>query len=246
MSEVPWYERWFGADYLDLYPHRDEEEARSAVELLRERLGWGKGESVLDLACGAGRHLGEFRRHGVQAVGLDLSWELLQRARRGPEALPVVRGDMLRIPFRAGAFDGVTSFFTSFGYFPTEDDDRVVLREVRRVLRAGGVFVLDFLNSLRVPGDLVPWESREVSGNQVITERRLVEGGRVVEKRIRIQEGTGGRERSYVERVRLYRPEELEGLFRDVGFSPEARLGDYHGAPATERSPRCILFGRAV
>ena len=49
-QEAPeWYRDWFGEEYLALYPHRDEEEARDGVDLLIRACGRPSG-LVLDLA----------------------------------------------------------------------------------------------------------------------------------------------------------------------------------------------------
>ncbi len=44
-----WFERWFGEEYLRLYPHRDEDDAERAVSLV-DRVATLDGERVLDLA----------------------------------------------------------------------------------------------------------------------------------------------------------------------------------------------------
>ena len=246
MSEGAWFRRWFGKEYLELYPHRDEEEAERAVALLLDRVSWEPSWQVLDLACGAGRHLAALRSRGLRAVGLDLSWHLLHQSRTGTDSLPVVRGDMRFPPFADGGFQLVTSFFTSFGYFEAEADDRRVLREVRRMLRPGGYFLLDFLNASQVVEGLKGQDVRSLGGREVVQDRALIEGGRYVEKRIRITDPKTGAERSFLERVRLYRPEELEGLFKASGLEVEARFGDYGGGTLEVGSPRCILLGRAA
>ena len=53
-----WFRDWFGEEYLALYPHRDEEEARQAVDLYREVSSPQPGSRLLDLACGAVSRLG--------------------------------------------------------------------------------------------------------------------------------------------------------------------------------------------
>ncbi len=129
-----WFRDWFGEEYLALYPHRDEREAREAVDLFRDVALPAAPSRILDLACGAGRHLRELRDVGFEAIGLDLSLTLLRSARSTAEADPLVRGDMRKLPFADAAFDGLTSFFTSFGYFADPVDDRRVLLEMERVL----------------------------------------------------------------------------------------------------------------
>ncbi len=244
----PWYRRWFGTRYLELYPHRDRDEAREAVDLLLERADPSPGP-ILDLGCGAGRHLEAFRERERTAVGLDLSTPLLAEAARSG-ASRLVRGDMRLLPFSGSCFQAVASFFTSFGYFRDPADDGLVLDEAARVLAPGGAFFLDYLNATRVREELVPEDEREVGGRRVI-QRRWIEGG-MVEKRIEIHPAEGsepaeGGEASpavYHERVRLYEAGELEEMVRSRGFRVEDRLGDYDGRPHARDSSRAILVAR--
>ncbi|MEX0980042.1 MAG: class I SAM-dependent methyltransferase, partial [Gemmatimonadota bacterium] len=211
MSPKPWFRKWFGKEYLDLYPHRDVEEAREAVRLLLETTRPPAGARVLDLACGAGRHLAELAGADVRATGLDLSATLLEQARAASPHTGLVRSDMRKLPFADGSFDLVTSFFTSFGYFEDPRDDARVLGESRRVLSDRGHLLLDFLNADKVRAGLEPYDVREVNGTRIHQERRLIEGGTVVQKQIRIEDGAGPG-RTFTERVRLYPPEELQAM----------------------------------
>jgi SAM-dependent methyltransferase len=239
-----WYSEWFGAEYLELYPHRDEEEAERAVELIVRVAGVPAGEFVLDLACGAGRHVEHLAAAGYRAFGLDLSPELLRVARH-EGGLPVVRADMRRLPLRAGSVSLVTSFFTSFGYFPDPAEDQRVLREVRRVLRPGGVYALDFLNAERVRRTLRRRDEVEVGGRRVVQTRAIMEGGAVVEKRIEIHEPERRLPRVFYERVRLYGAGRLCEMLLAAGLQPVQLYGDYGGGPLGPDAPRAILIGRA-
>lgn len=239
----PWYREWFGETYLRLYPHRDREEAERGAALFLELSGLAQGDRVLDLACGAGRHLGPLEAAGLRPVGLDLSPPLLRRARERWSG-PLARGDMRDLPFRDGAFDGVAQFFTSFGYFRRREEDVRVLEEVRRVLRTDGTFLLDFLNATRVRRDLVPEDVRHIEGSTV-RQRRTIEGDTVV-KEIEI-EGTGeGGDRSFRERVRLYEPDELTEMLVKAGLDVRERRGDYGGGAFHDDAPRLLLAGVAT
>ena len=244
-GSIPWFRDWFGHEYLALYPHRDRAEARRAVALLHGTTGLRPDARVLDLACGAGRHLVELNRVGYRPVGLDLSMPMLDAARNTAGAAALTRGDMRHLPFRAGAFDIVTSYFTSFGYFADELDDLRVLREVRRVLDTGGWFLLDFMNAHHVVANLRRRDYRNVSGSDVVQERRLVEQGRIVEKRITIRAAGNAPQREFVERVRLYRPEELVDMLAETGFVPGPRFGGYDRSEFSPLSPRCIVMAAA-
>ena len=126
-----WYRDWFGEEYLALYPHRDAGEAVAGVELVLSTLGNPQG-TVLDLACGAGRHMLELERRGHVVVGLDLSAPLLRQARTSDPGLLLARGDMRNLPFADSSFGLVVNFFTSFGYFAEPEEDLRVLAEIGR------------------------------------------------------------------------------------------------------------------
>ncbi len=246
MNQPPWFGEWFGREYLALYPHRDREEARRAVKLLEVAVPADSRARVLDLACGAGRHLAELRRSGHQATGLDLSLPMLEAARTTAPEAALVRGDMRRLPFGTGAFDVVTSYFTSFGYFDDEADDRRVLEEVRRVVGSGGVFLLDFLNAAYVAANLKTDDETIVADRVVTQRRRLVDGGRIVEKRITIAPEAGAPGRDFVERVRLHQPRDLERMLEAAGLRPRFKFGGYDQAAFSPESPRCILIAAAA
>lgn len=241
-----WYRDWFGEEYLALYPHRDEEEAREGIALVLRACG-RPGGLVLDLASGAGRHLLEFERRGLQAIGLDLSATLLERARTDGPGLLLTQGDMRHLPFADGAFHLVVNFFTSFGYFAEPEEDERVLREIRRVLRPGGCFMLDFLNAERVRASLVGRDERILDDRRVVQERRLEQNGTFVVKTIRIfGPDEEEAESTYYERVRLYSPDELRAMLHRAELEPEHTYGDYSGTPPCSDCPRYILLGHAA
>ena len=245
MSRKAWFRDWFGHEYMALYPHRDRAEARRAVALLRDTTGLGHGTRVLDVGCGPGRHLGELHGIGYRSTGLDLSRRMIEAARSTAPEASLIRADMRLLPFRETAFDAVTSYFTSFGYFDDEADDLAVLSEVRRVLKGGGWYLLDFLNANEVVANLRSEDRRTVSGLEVIQERRLVAGGRVIEKSIRIGARGDAPVREFVERVRLYRPGELNSMLVRAGLTPGPSFGGYDRSPYASMSPRYIVLARA-
>jgi SAM-dependent methyltransferase len=238
-----WFEDWFGPEYLELYPHRDEGEAERVVALVVEHAGLPPRAPAMDLACGAGRHVLHLREAGLDAFGLDLSRELLSVARA--DGLPVLRADMRALPVATGRLRLVTSFFTSFGYFPDPADDQQVVAEIRRVLAPGGVFAVDFLNAARVRAELRTRDEIEVRGRRVVQTRTLLEGGRVVQKRIEIHDPGRREARVFFERVRLYGAGELSALMERHGLPVVASFGDYAGGPLHADAPRVILLGRA-
>lgn len=241
-----WYRRAFADDYLWLYSHRSEKQARSEVEVAAEHLPFKAGQHILDIACGAGRHMLVFAEIGATVTGVDLSETLLEKAQRrfdeAEQSARLVRSDMRYIPF-SGQFDGATMWFTSFGYFPTEEEDFLVLAELSRMLRPGGWWWIDIPNPIHLEANLVPKSEREVdgpNGTAHVIEKRSIENDHVI-KVIDIDDPLG--HRSYEERVRLYTPERFGSLVRDTGLTTFGILGDYDGSPFTPRVPRQIWYG---
>ena len=232
---MTWYREWFGEEYLDLYSYRDEREAHKHITFLKAQVGRAKGK-VLDLACGNGRHLNELRAQGYDAVGCDLSYILL-RDSHSDGVLPVVRGDMRRLPFGDASFGGLVNFFTSFGYFENEDDNSAVVGEMCRVLQKGAPFLFDFLNVHRELKGLVEKEEREADGSTIQIERWFDGASRTFNKRITID---GKR---FIERVRGYDLDEISTLFTAGGLTIREVFGDFDGKPYGEEAERLIVIG---
>jgi SAM-dependent methyltransferase len=229
---MAWYQEWFGAEYLELYAHRDEHEARQQVAFVCQQFGAVRG-AVLDLACGMGRHMQELHAAGYHAVGCDLSYVLLRTGRTEYGSMPVARADMRHLPYRPASFGGLVNFFTSFGYFSSEDENLQVVREMARVLEPGAPFLFDYLNVHRELQKLV---ERETLG-EVEIERWFDVNDRSFNKRITI-----GQKR-YLERVRGYDLAEISTMFSSNQLAIHAAFGDFEGSPFTDTSPRLILVG---
>lgn len=113
----------------------------------------GSTGSWLDLSCGAGfftRRMAE-TAPGATVIGLDISTAMLERAAQHAAAPGIrwVRGDVRRLPFRDGSFDGVCNA----GSLHLYADPDGAYREVFRLLKPGGVFTAStFAESDRLVG----------------------------------------------------------------------------------------------
>lgn len=94
---------------------------------------------VLDLGCGAGRDMAWLEGQGARVTGADLSIGMLTEARARARG-DLARMDMRRLGFGDGRFDGVWCMAALLHLPKTEAP--VALREMRRVLRPGGVLLL--------------------------------------------------------------------------------------------------------
>ena len=102
------------------------------------RVGIGKNERVLDVACGTGNAAIRAALAGGQVVGLDLTPELFETGRRLAAEAGVsvewVEGDAEAIPYADNSFDVVLSTFGCM-FAPRH---QVAAAELARVLRPGG------------------------------------------------------------------------------------------------------------
>lgn len=128
------WSHFYDLEWVQRAVYRPEQDAVLAA-LRGERL-----RRVLDLGCGTGwlAHRLRLTNARVRVVGCDFSAGMLRAARARDRRVAWVQGDALRLPFATAAFDAVVST-QAFHWFPEQPR---ALREIARVLRPGGAFVL--------------------------------------------------------------------------------------------------------
>lgn len=145
------YERERGYGYHQML---DDLEVRLTEE-------YARGARVLELGCGTGLILERIAKVAKEAVGIDLSEGMAQRARE--RGLDVHIGSVTDLPFEDESFD-VTYSFKVLAHVP---DIETAIREAVRVTRPGGHLLLELYN---------PWSLRylakKVAGPQPISEDR--------------------------------------------------------------------------
>jgi SAM-dependent methyltransferase len=243
MDVIPnnWYENWFGNEYLTLYAHRDEREARQLIHLVRKNIALKSDANIIDLCCGQGRHAHILAELGYRVVGVDLSRTLLEVAKykySPSTSARFVQADMRSLPF-AQSFDLLLNLFTSFGYFESDTENMQVFSQFRQVLNDNGCFVFDYINDKHVIDNLVA-EQREKIGNILIDLQRSISHGRV-EKKITM---TQGNKRSvFYESVKMYPPVKIKEMLQKSGLQVDMILGNYNGDAFNPDSPRLIVIG---
>lgn len=105
-------------------------------------LGDVEGQAILEVGCGAGQCSRWLLDRGAHPVGVDLSIRQLQHSARLDDStglqVSVVCATATRLPFEDASFDHA---FSAFGALPFVADVEPVMREVARVVRAGGRWV---------------------------------------------------------------------------------------------------------
>jgi SAM-dependent methyltransferase len=238
---------WFENETLwrELYPYVFPVERVAAAQGQVTRilaLAGVTGGSVLDLCCGPGRHAVEFARRGFTVTGVDRSRFLLERARESADAAGTkvewVLDDMREFQ-RPAAFDLACNLFTSFGYFAREDDNLLVLRNVRECLRDGGTFVMDMVGKERI--QCQGMEARRTpfaDGAVLIQQPHVRDDWTRLESEWTVVKA--GQSRSYRFEHHLYSGPDLQDCLLSCGFDTVRLYGDLQGSPYGPEALRLV------
>jgi ubiquinone/menaquinone biosynthesis C-methylase UbiE len=144
LASRPFYGEYAWA--YDLVSARNVARMCDRIEKLLDARGVRVGARILDAGCGAGHFACELARRGYSLCGLDLSAPMLAEARERVKhaalALPLVRGDILTLPFGPQSFDAVLCR----GVLNDLLDDAsraAALTALAKVLRPRGTLVMD-------------------------------------------------------------------------------------------------------
>lgn len=246
------------ADYYDITQRGVTGDIPFYLEVARENQG-----EVLDLACGTGRITIPLAQEGIAVTGLDLSIEMLERAKRKAEVAGVVdrihfvQGDMRTFDLQK-KFSTIMIPFRSFLHLLYIQDQMKALGRIRQHLLPGGKLVMNVF----VPKiDHLYEESEKMSlrgmyplesGEQVAMWdytiydhfQQLSEVTRTYERISPdgiVQEKVVGRFT-----LRYIFPSELHHLLRLNGFKVVQRYGSFEKAPFDQKSTELILVAEAL
>jgi SAM-dependent methyltransferase len=133
------YEKLAGL-YDVLLRSKDYFAASEHLRLLLQRYA-PNAKTLLDVACGTGRHLEYLQRHYL-VEGLDLSPQMLEIARRRCPEVALRCGNMVDFHLDRD-YDVITCLFCSIGYVKTVENMERVVGNMARHLRPGGVVVVE-------------------------------------------------------------------------------------------------------
>ena len=221
-----WWKKIFNAMYLktDADVVEDNRITETEVSLFKQLLNIQEGESILDLACGQGRHIIELGTRGnFKLFGLDRSRYLIQRAKNVSKkkglTINFKEGDARKLPYVADTFDYITILGNSFGYFESTDDDVKILKEIFRILKPGGKLLMDIADGsyLKESFTARSWEWIDQK-HFVCRERSLAsDNERLISREVVTHTEKGVIvDQFYAER--LYTQEQLANLIEKVGF----------------------------
>ena len=184
-----WFAEWFDTSYYHiLYQNRNDEEAKRFIQALLGVLKLTPNSSLLDLACGKGRHAVTLNSSGHRVLGVDLSAQSIAAAKGFENSNLSFAVHDMRKAIQGETFDCVFNLFTSFGYFDSHEENERVCEAIYKMLKPGGQLVIDFMNATKVINNIVEKEqkslngidfniSRKYTGTHILKEIRFVDKG---------------------------------------------------------------------
>jgi len=234
-------------DYLYFYgdmltDERTEAEVTALVQILELTVPM----TILDLACGFGRHANRLAALGHQVTGIDLMPGFLEIGRRNAaeKGVQVIyqQGDMRQLSF-IEMFDRVMMLFTTFGYFEDEDN-LLVLKNVARALKPGGSLVFDIPNRDVILNGFLSYIVTEKDQNLMIDRNTFDSAtGRLYNRRIIIRDDVR-KDKPFF--VRIYNPTEISDVLDRAGLGVYKMYGGWDGQQISTDSRRMVVVARKL
>jgi SAM-dependent methyltransferase len=241
-----WFKDWFNtAYYHQLYFKRDDKEAAAFIDKLISYLKPEAGSSMLDVACGKGRHSLQLAGKGFDVTGIDLSEDsILEALASETEHLHFYQHDM-RLPFRINYFDYAFNFFTSFGYFSTQREHDNAIRTIAQSLKSKGVFVLDYLNVHYAEDHMVHQIEKEIDHVVYYITKWYDETH--FYKKIVVEDESLEAPLTFIEKVAKFSLGDFTDMLSYQGLQIKEVFGDYNfSSYHIKQSPRLIIIAEKM
>ncbi|MDP6822161.1 MAG: class I SAM-dependent methyltransferase [Dehalococcoidia bacterium] len=214
------------------------EVAVQEVESVVQLLNLSPGARILDVGCGNGRHTLELARRGFPVTGLDNSRSFLDIAVNAAANLNLdaefVEGDQRRFT-RPSEYDAAISISSSWGWFPSSDDNLRVFQNVFSSLKPGGKLLIQIIGKENLSARFQErtWLESD-DGSLLLQERRVRDGWGWLDSRWLVVRQGEVAEFSVSHPV--YSGSEVEALLRKAGFDTVSLYGDFDGRPYDEEA----------
>jgi SAM-dependent methyltransferase len=234
-----WFSSWFDTKYYHLlYKDRDNNDAQLFMKHLTNYLNLPENGTILDLACGKGRHALYLNSLGYKVTGADLSTNSIKHAKQFEnDTLKFAVHDM-RTDYHE-KFDAVFNLFTSFGYFEDENDNIKTLNAIQNSLSEYGFGVIDFMNVDFIIDNLVSEEIKTVEHIEFHIKRYLKDN--FIYKEIRFTDNN--EDFFFTEKVQAITLNDFKTYLQKANITLLDVFGDYKLSKFhTKTSQRLILI----
>lgn len=220
--------------------------SQEEVEDVINLLSLSPSNSILDLACGFGRHSNILAQKGLSVTGIDFNKSYLEEARKSSQEMknqPLWIEEDIRNFKKENSYDAILSLYTSFGYFEEREDDLLVLENSFFSLKEKGKILLDLPGKELIARDFIPRACGPLTnGGWFIAERTPIENwGRILNEWTLIKEG---KEFFYSFEQTLFSAYEITLLLHQAGFLEVEVLGSWKGGLYDLSAERLIAIGK--
>lgn len=223
----------------------DSSELEKDLCFLTQTLNIRPGSLVLDQCCGIGSIAVPLSKQGIQVVGVDITPSYIERAKSIPSTCQFHCEDART--FQYPSCDGVFNWWTGFGYFLDDTENKKLIEQAFASLRSGGTYILDVPNLSGILRHFRPkmHNTYETEIGTITLERTTIMDlyrSRMEKEWIYRKDGVICAQ--HHSSVRMYGSHELVSMLKNVGFSDITLLGNREGAPLSLDHLRCICIGR--
>lgn len=240
-------EALFDADnYLFFYHDQflTEERTKLEVAFVREQLGIDETISLLDLACGHGRHANALAKDARLVLGLDTNSRFLELAKKhasdgGISNATFINKDIRQLDYTE-QFERVTLLNTVFGLF-RDDENYDLLLKINKALKLSGKLCLDVINRDTILVDFQPSGILEKGENRILLDRLSFNErtGRMTNRRIYLKDG---RATNASFSLRLYNYCEIAALLKAARFDVVEVFADWNATPMDYQSKKMVII----
>jgi ubiquinone/menaquinone biosynthesis C-methylase UbiE len=131
----------FAGFYDLIYNFLDYEKTAKKIKKLIKKHKKVKGNKLLDVACGTGRHL-SFLKNVFEWTGIDISNEMLDLAREKYNGIRFLQANMVNFDLNE-KFDAIICLFSSIGYVRTYENLKKTVHNFANHLKPGGVLIIE-------------------------------------------------------------------------------------------------------
>jgi len=139
---------------------------RKLFKFLFSVLGLQNDLRVIDIGCGVGSNLRLLQSMRSKLVGMDSEMYSLVHTKKNLSAVPLVNGDLMRLPIKADSID----LILASDVLEHLDEDTIGIREIYRTLKTEGkvIFTVPAFRSLWGVQDIVGMHKRRYSKKELV------------------------------------------------------------------------------
>lgn len=243
-----WYKYWS----LDIKDQSWVEDTENQVDFIIKTLELTGKERVLDLACGFGRHSLSLARRGFSVVGVDITKDYIDDAKREAKSASVevdfILSDIRDIKY-SNEFDVVLNLADgAIGYLENDEENLKLFDVISNALKPGGKHFMDICNAEHA-AHYFPKRHWDI-GSKTLSlpmfdwdkeNRRMLFGeweipfGEVVQRPVSIEPCTS---------TRLYSESEIDTILQMRQMKVISTFSDYYGKEASDKELQLMVYSQ--